>query len=186
MAETTLSYAVATGDLKLPKRPGVLEINEIAHLARYVLRGHTEAIAKISAALGLDLDSQINRAVTADQGSVLRLGPDEWLLLADTNEADGIAKQTGTSGATAYSLVEVSHRNIGFRLAGCAVADALAAGCPQALDIDRFPVDKCSRTIFAKAEIVLWRRSQQEFHLEIGRSFAPYVMEYLTHESVLL
>ncbi|OYV59613.1 MAG: hypothetical protein B7X01_02975 [Acidiphilium sp. 21-62-4] len=38
-----------------------------------------------------------------------------------------------------------------------------------------------TRTIFAKADIVLWRTGIAEFHLEIWRSFAPYVVSLL-HE----
>ena len=37
----------------------------------------------------------------------------------------------------------------------------------------------CTRTVFAKAEIVLWRRAEQRFHLEVARSFAAYVHELL-------
>jgi sarcosine oxidase subunit gamma len=37
----------------------------------------------------------------------------------------------------------------------------------------------CTRTVFAKAEIVLWRTSAEVFHLEVWRSFATYVVELL-------
>jgi len=37
----------------------------------------------------------------------------------------------------------------------------------------------CTRTVFAKAEIVLWRTQPEQFHLEVWRSFAPYVWELL-------
>jgi sarcosine oxidase, subunit gamma len=33
----------------------------------------------------------------------------------------------------------------------------------------------CTRTVLAKAEIVLWRRAHDSFHLEVWRSFAGYV-----------
>ncbi len=32
-----------------------------------------------------------------------------------------------------------------------------------------------TRTIFDKAEIVLWRRAATTFHVEVWRSFAPYL-----------
>jgi sarcosine oxidase subunit gamma len=31
-------------------------------------------------------------------------------------------------------------------------------------------------TLFDKAEIVLWRRAPATFHLEVWRSFSPYLM----------
>jgi sarcosine oxidase subunit gamma len=37
----------------------------------------------------------------------------------------------------------------------------------------------CTRTVLAKAEIVLWRKAQQIFHLDVARSFVAYVSEFL-------
>jgi sarcosine oxidase, subunit gamma len=41
----------------------------------------------------------------------------------------------------------------------------------------------CTRTIFAKAEIVLWRRAKDSFRVEVWRSFAPYVSDFLKEAS---
>jgi heterotetrameric sarcosine oxidase gamma subunit len=35
----------------------------------------------------------------------------------------------------------------------------------------------CTRTLFEKAEITLWRRGAQAWQIEIARSFAPYLRE---------
>ena len=37
----------------------------------------------------------------------------------------------------------------------------------------------CTRTLLAKAEVVLWRRGIEEYHLEVGRSFSDYVLGWL-------
>ena len=37
----------------------------------------------------------------------------------------------------------------------------------------------CTRTVFAKAQIVLWRTDMERFRVETGRSFAPYVTKIL-------
>jgi sarcosine oxidase subunit gamma len=37
----------------------------------------------------------------------------------------------------------------------------------------------CTRTLFAKAEIVLWRTRPDMFRIEVWRSFAPYVQGLL-------
>ena len=39
-----------------------------------------------------------------------------------------------------------------------------------------FPVGMCTRTLFGKAEIVLWRTAPRPFRIEVWRSFAPYVL----------
>ena len=41
----------------------------------------------------------------------------------------------------------------------------------------------CTRTVFAKAPIVLWRTDEDTFHLEVWRSFARYVMQLLAEVS---
>jgi sarcosine oxidase subunit gamma len=37
----------------------------------------------------------------------------------------------------------------------------------------------CTRTLFEKAEIILWRVDEHTYHVEIERSFAPYVWNML-------
>ena len=38
-----------------------------------------------------------------------------------------------------------------------------------------FPVGMCARTVLGKAEMVLWRIAPEVFHVDVGRSFVPYV-----------
>ena len=78
-------------------------------------------------------------------------------------------------GDLPHSLVDVSHRQVGLVIAGPHAATVLAAGCPLDLDRSAFPLGMCTRTVLAKAEIVLWRIADDGFHLEVWRSFAAYV-----------
>ena len=55
----------------------------------------------------------------------------------------------------------------------------LESQCPLPLNLRDFPVGMCTRTVFGKAEIVLWRPAEQVFRLEVWRSFATYVVELL-------
>lgn len=183
---TDLAWRAASSGLEVPHRPGELEVSVRGDSARFSLRARGTVIATLSAALGIPLDQPLNRATTDDYCSVLRLGPDEWLLLFDGQRAGDISRRISTAAAgTACALVDISHRHAGFELCGPAVTDALAAGCPQDLRSVNFPVGKCSRSVFAKAEVVLWRRAEDAFRLETWRSFAPYVMQYLAREIVL-
>jgi sarcosine oxidase subunit gamma len=187
MAELQLNYHRAAAGRILPAQPDVFEIEEIDGLARYSLRGAEAVIGSISKALDVSLDQPINRAVSAGGCSALHLGPDEWLLLLEQTQAKDIGVRIrDAAGDRAYALVDVSHRNVGLRLRGTAVVDALASGCPQNLEIDAFPIGKCTRTVYAKAGIFLWRRDEHEFMLETWRSFVPYLLDYLAQETVLL
>jgi len=55
----------------------------------------------------------------------------------------------------------------------------ISTGCPLDLDPAEFPVGMCTRTLLGKAEVVLWRRGIEEYHLETGRSFLDYVLGWL-------
>jgi sarcosine oxidase subunit gamma len=52
-------------------------------------------------------------------------------------------------------------------------------GCPLDLFDDAFPVGMCTRTLFAKAEVILWRTENHSYRLEIERSLATYAWQML-------
>src|SRR5262249_49084162 len=129
---------------------------------------------------GVGFSMQACRALTEGERAVLWLGPDEWLLIAP--EAEGAALASSLEAALAHlphSLVDVSHRQGAYQLHGPQATTLLAAGCPLDLDESAFPIGMCTRTVLAKAEVVLWRRAQQTFHLEVARSFVAYVSRFL-------
>ena len=146
--------------------PGRLSLRPAADMARLALRGDPAALG---AAFGLALPTQPCRAAASDGRSALWLGPDEWLLLAPPGTLDADAAVPGAS------VVDIGHRQVGLVLEGLGAADALAAGCPLDLHPTAFPVGMCTRTVFGKAEIVLWRQGAERFHMEVWRSFAAYV-----------
>jgi sarcosine oxidase subunit gamma len=115
------------------------------------------------------------------QRAALWLGPDEFLLLAPAGASDPIAAAMATSlDALPHSLVDVSHRQVGLAVQGPRAEWLLESQCPLPLNLRDFPVGMCTRTIFGKAEIVLWRTAQASFHLEVWRSFSRYVAELLS------
>jgi sarcosine oxidase subunit gamma len=141
---------------------------------RFVFRGREAAIAAATGAFGLALPRDACRSVEAGVRAALWLGPDEWLLLAPDGEGEAIAAAFREIAAP-HALVDVSHRNAAVILSGSDVTTVIAGGCPLDLHLSAFPIGMCTRTLLAKAEIVLWRRAVDRFHLECGRSFAPYV-----------
>ncbi len=187
MAKLELNSRRASEGRALPGSTDLFAMTEIDGVARYILRGREPAIDAISKALGLALDVPINRASVTDGCSALHLGPDEWLLLIDHTPANGVTDRVGDAAADhPFSFVDISHRNVGFHLQGCAVVEALASGCPQSLELNTFPIGKCTRTVYAKAGIYLWRRDEHDFVLETSRSLVPYLLDYLMHETALL
>lgn len=149
-------------------------------LARCVFRGDEAAQAAAGAAFGVALPRETCRAQVHGERAALWLGPDEFLLLAPADALDEITGAlTAALGSQPHSLVDVSHRQVGLAVQGPRAEWLLEAQCPLPLNLRDFPVGMCTRTIFGKAEIVLWRTAATAFHLEVWRSFSRYVAELL-------
>ena len=155
-------------------------LRQLPPASRLVLRGGPQVLAAAADALGLPRSDAVCRAVRSHGRAALWLGPDERLLLGP---ADAAAEMTGllqsALASMPHSLVEISHAQAAFELSGARAATALNTGCPLDLDPASFPVDMCTRTVFAKAQIVLWRTGPETFRVETARSFAPYVTKIL-------
>jgi len=157
-------------------------LSPAAPTARHVLRGRQAALAAAAGALGFDLPQTPCRSASLGDRHALWLGPDEWLILSSPE--DGLAATLEAAmGSHPHSLVEVTHRQVGLILEGPHVEAILASGCPLDVALRAFPVGMCTRTLFEKAEIVLWRTGAQQFHIEVWRSFAPYLVAHL-HEAM--
>lgn len=151
--------------------------------ARFVFQGGTEARRAAGAAFGPAFPADPCRAHAGGGRAALWLGPDEYLLLAPTADAEIIATELAAALAgLPHSLVDVGHRQVAIRVSGAGASDILNSGCPLDFDLAAFPPGSCTRTLLAKAEIVLWRKDATEYHLETGRSYADYVLAWL-HEA---
>ncbi|HWW30921.1 MAG TPA: sarcosine oxidase subunit gamma family protein [Steroidobacteraceae bacterium] len=154
--------------------------------SRFIFHGDAKARAAASTAWGVAFAEQACRAIVAGERATLWLGPDEYLLLESSGVANlAAASAAATAGAAnaieqalgelPHALVDISHRQIAMQLRGPHAAEILNGACPLDLGIEEFPVGACTRTVFAKAEIVLWRTAPDTFQLEVWRSFAAYV-----------
>lgn len=155
-------------------------LRQLPPASRLVLRGGPQVLVAAADALGLPRDESPCRAVRNGDRAALWLGPDERLLIGPADavqEIDGLLQRA--LAGMAHSLVEISQAQAAFELTGPHAAIALNTGCPLDLDPAAFPVDMCTRTVLAKAQIVLWRLGPEVFRVETARSFAPYVTRIL-------
>jgi sarcosine oxidase subunit gamma len=141
-----------------------VSVTTLPDASRYVLRGEPSAFS----GYGVALPREACRAATNGSLSALWLGPDEWLLLLPDGQALPLNAMA--------SVVDISDRQVAIEVSGDDAAEALNAFNPLDLHIETFPVGMCTRTIFGKAEIVLWRTAADRFRIEVWRSFAPYVL----------
>jgi sarcosine oxidase subunit gamma len=150
-------------------------IAPLAPMSRGVLRCRETDIGRISEKLGIVLPREACRSETGHATSALWLGPDEWLILHTDMQDDWLPGLAARLEGELCSLVDVSHRQVALSIDGPRAEEILASGCALDLALAAFPEGMCTRTMFAKAEIVLWRTGRSRFHLEVWRSFARYV-----------
>ena len=145
-------------------RPGIT-ISAAVPTRRYSLRARDPAM--LAAVIGHPLPARIGET----EGSIACLGPDEYYarLPVDTVLADGTGKP--------MSIVDISARAVGIALDGERAVDVLAAGCP--LDLARFAVGRTTRTVFETVEIIVARETETRWHVEVWRSFAPWLWRAL-------
>lgn len=159
---------------------GSIEIAPAATAVRYILRCAPECADFVRNVFGTPIPTTPCTAVNAGSRAALWLGPDEWLLLAEEGAQPAIeAAFASIAREIPFSLVDVSHRNVAVELSGPAAADVLSSGCPLDLDMATFPPGNCTRTLFGKCEVVLWRTGEETFRLEFWRSYAEYVWQLL-------
>ncbi len=130
-------------------------------MMRYALRARDPAV--LSAVIGRVLPSRIGDVVDG----IACLGPDEWLALLPAGTV--LENETGQL----VSVVDVSCRAVGITVEGPGAVALVATGCP--LDVERMAVGRATRTVFETVEIVLWRKAVDAFHIDVWRSFAPWL-----------
>lgn len=143
-----------------------LTISLAPPMARYSLR------ARQPQALETLFGIKVPKKVGAILGGIVCLGPDEWLLRAEAGTL--IPMGVGLP----IAVTDISERSVCLIVEGPQAALLLASGCP--LDLDRFTVGRATRTLYETVEIILIRESEACFHVEVWRSFAPWLWTALT------
>lgn len=168
----------------LQRRPAPVCESPLLHAlpaqASWILRGNYGVMTAAGTALGLTLSTHPCRASLHGERAALWLGPDEQLLLVPQSEGEAVGQALLTALAPlAHALVDVSHRQVHLQMQGAAAAWCLNVGCPLDLELASFPAGMCTRTVLAKAQIVLWRPAEWIFRVLVARSYADYVSRFL-------
>ena len=149
--------------------------------SRLILQCDAAARSAAATVWGVPFSEEHCRAHSLGERATLWLGPDEHLLWQASRESLlPIADLEKALATHPHSLVDVSHRQVALEISGPHAAVILAGACPLDLDAREFPVQMCTRTVLAKAEIVLWRTAPDAFHVEVWRSFQPYAQALLS------
>jgi sarcosine oxidase subunit gamma len=166
----------------LPPAPATAWMKAMPPAMRFVLHGDARVRAAAAPVWGACFAEEPCRATLGEGRATLWLGPDEYLLLgadagSEAAAADALERAVGD---LPHALVNISHRQFALEVSGPHAATLLNGACPLDLDLGAFPVGMCTRTVLAKADIVLWRTRDDAFHLEVWRSFGGYVTGLLS------
>lgn len=135
-------------------------------MTRYSIRAR--AAADVERLLGVSVPAKIG----ATAHGLACLGPDEWMLRQPENST------APAMDDPKVAVTEISHRNISITVEGPRAIEVLSAGCP--LDLSKFEIGRATRTIFETVEVLIERTSEESFHVEVWRSFAPWLWTALT------
>jgi sarcosine oxidase, subunit gamma len=170
-----------------PTVPAADWLKTLPPATRWVLHSDARARALAATVWGVAFSETACRATVAGTRATLWLGPDEFLLLDlapgaganDASQSAASALERALADAP-HALVDISHRQFALELSGPRATAILSGAVPLDLDPSEFPIGMCTRTVFAKADIVLWRTRADAFHVEVWRSFSGYIAGMLS------
>jgi sarcosine oxidase subunit gamma len=110
---------------------------------------------------------------------VLWLGPDEWLVVAESKAAATIVRELEEELEGRYhSILDVSANRIVFDLIDR--LEALSSGCGLDLHPTRWRPGMCAQTLFGGAQVILHQRDERTTRVFVRPSFERYVIDRLT------
>ena len=165
--------------LRGPDHESFVDIQETG--VCYNLRVKKADLAAFKKASGWNLPSKIGGSIVTRNYSAFCLGPDEWQFLTDASKAKSTrTKLEKLAKKFVFSYADISHRNVTFSLTGPMAAPMINIGCPLDLSLGAFPIDKCTRTVFEDAEIMILRKAEDAFAVQTWRSFGPYLVSFFS------
>lgn len=152
-------------------------ISRAAGIARFSLRARGD-LSGHETALRLALPIEIGARTGQGGRSALRLGPDEWVLQTDPDDAPAlVAAFDGLYDTCPHSLVDVSGREATLVIEGPRVMDLLCVG--MARDPETIEPGEARRLNFDGVTVVLWRDAPDRVRMDVWHSFVPHILGLL-------
>lgn len=152
-----------------------VEIHRAAPRARLSLRARGN-LSALNKALGLNLPDKIGTRTTKATVEALCLGPDEWVLIAD-DATPLIANCAKIYDTLPHSLVDISSREVTFKISGPRATELLTLGWPR--DPSSVAVGEGRRTVFDDASVVIWRDADSTYRMDVWNSFATHLFHFM-------
>ena len=114
-----------------------------------------------------------------DEGRVLWLGPNEYLILcSDENKSNIINNLKEKLKESFYALTDVSDYYLTMRLSGPKSIEVLSKACPLNFEKNLLKKDSCAQSYISKATVLIDRLSDEPvFDISVRWSFAEYLWD---------
>jgi len=140
----------------------------------------SEAAGRIEKALDAPLPRQYGHTTTAGPHTVAWLGPDEWLVLSQAEEAVVAAELREALDGAPGSVVDLSANRTTLELSGPAAREVLEKGCPLDLHPRAFASGQAVSTTVGPVAVLLWQVDDlPTYRLFPRSSFADYLARWL-------
>ncbi|GAA4195395.1 hypothetical protein GCM10022252_41120 [Streptosporangium oxazolinicum] len=174
---------VASPDLRIAELPFLTQVN-------VRVEPGSGTAADIARALGVPLPAEPDTfastggdvppsGTAVSDTRVLWLGPDEWLVVGPPGDT-GLENRLRAAAGTGHAAVtDVSAQRTVLLVTGRKARDLLSHGCALDLHPRAFGPGRCAQTMLARAQVVLTRGEEDEFHVLVRSSFADYLAAWL-------
>ena len=139
----------------------------------------SRAFTRLGERLGAGLPEGCGRVTSSGRHSTLWLGPDEWLVVSETDGAVLAAELRDVLAGDRGSVVDVSANRTTLELSGPAAREALEKGCPVDLHPRSFRPGTAVATTLGRVPVLLWQTDETTYRVLPRSSFADYVTRWL-------
>ncbi|MBT4890183.1 MAG: sarcosine oxidase subunit gamma [Rhodospirillales bacterium] len=163
--------------------PGAVKITEKNFVGKVNIRGNSDNATFANAAkevLGTSLPVIPNTVLQSSKYTVFWLGPDEWLINSpEDTQAELVAELQDAFEGQHSAVTDVTDYYVVIEIRGKQSRDILARGCPLDLHDRTFKTGRCAQSFFANAPIMLHQVDDGAYDIQVRRTYAQYLWEYL-------
>ncbi len=149
------------------------------HLNIRVSRGRDDFNKALNQLTGLNLPVEPLQSFSNDAFTIHWLSNDEYLLLTPEKSEFEIETRLRAQVTGHYAIVNVTSGQAVLELSGKRAESILRKSTSYDIHNDSLNIGKVVSTVFAKSQVVLWRRDVNQFSLVVRRSFSDYIWRWI-------
>ena len=170
-----------TDRMALSSRSDSVALAETAYAGMVSVRVDpaSSAAARVAAVLGAPLPAACGEVTSAGGHHALWLGPDEWLVVTDSDAVALADQLEAAMGPESGLVLDVSANRTILQLTGPRARGVLEKGCPVDLHPRAFGSGRAVSTTLARVPVLLWQTGETSYRLLPRSSFADYVARWV-------